>query len=222
VNASPFFICLLIFIVLRSSAQINADFVFAPSCDSSVQFYPVASTIYQAEWNFGDGNTSSALNPVHLYAADGIYLVTLTISDSTASVSNTEVVLVPPSPEAVILGDLQVCRLDTISYSTQLEPMETPQWSVYGGSVIQNTTSSISVVWQGAQGSVTLQVVNSFGCSKTTTEDVTIHPNPLPTLQLGLVSDSSNFVSTLNYCTGDVVNLEVFSSGQPAWSGSVF
>ncbi|MCS7071556.1 MAG: PKD domain-containing protein [Anaerolinea sp.] len=30
-------------------------------------------------WNFGDGNSSAALNPIHIFAAPGIYNVTLTV-----------------------------------------------------------------------------------------------------------------------------------------------
>jgi hypothetical protein len=40
-------------------------------------------------WNFGDGNSSTAQNPSHTYAAPGLYLVTLTITsgDCTSSMS---------------------------------------------------------------------------------------------------------------------------------------
>lgn len=31
-------------------------------------------------WDFGDGGSSTLQNPVHVYAADGIYTVTLTIT----------------------------------------------------------------------------------------------------------------------------------------------
>jgi PKD repeat protein len=34
-------------------------------------------------WNFGDGNTSTTVNPNHTYLANGTYVVTLTIGDSS-------------------------------------------------------------------------------------------------------------------------------------------
>jgi gliding motility-associated-like protein len=34
-------------------------------------------------WNFGDGTTSVVQNPSHLYAADGVYNVTLTVTDAS-------------------------------------------------------------------------------------------------------------------------------------------
>ena len=36
-------------------------------------------------WDFGDGSTSNEKNPIHLYEADGIYTVTLTVSNAISS-----------------------------------------------------------------------------------------------------------------------------------------
>jgi PKD repeat protein len=36
-------------------------------------------------WNFGDGNTSSAANPQHIYQSPGVYNVSLTVSNSCGS-----------------------------------------------------------------------------------------------------------------------------------------
>ena len=40
-------------------------------------------------WDFGDGGSSTAQNPVHTYAAPGTYTVTLTVSNSAGSDSET-------------------------------------------------------------------------------------------------------------------------------------
>jgi PKD repeat protein len=42
-------------------------------------------------WQFGDGGTSSGQNPSHTYNANGLYDVTLTVSDGTTSNSQTKV-----------------------------------------------------------------------------------------------------------------------------------
>jgi serine protease len=67
--------------------ELEATFTDASSdSDGSVASYA---------WDFGDGNSSTAQNPVHGYAADGSYDVTLTVTDDEgASSSDTQTVTV--------------------------------------------------------------------------------------------------------------------------------
>ena len=52
------------------------DFSYA-STGQTVQFTDASPNATSWDWNFGDGNTSNLQNPMHTYAADGIYDVTL-------------------------------------------------------------------------------------------------------------------------------------------------
>ena len=45
-------------------------------------------TIVAYDWDFGDGNTGTGVNPTHIYAADGIYTVTLTVTDDAGDTSD--------------------------------------------------------------------------------------------------------------------------------------
>lgn len=60
------------------------DFAATPTLGGaplSVQFASVVTnTVTSYAWVFGDGQTSSAANPSHVYAAAGVYTVTLTVS----------------------------------------------------------------------------------------------------------------------------------------------
>jgi len=42
-------------------------------------------------WSFGDGQTSTAQNPSHTYSAAGLYAVTLTVTDASGQVSESDV-----------------------------------------------------------------------------------------------------------------------------------
>ena len=42
---------------------------------------------YSFEWTFGDGNISSEQNPEHIYSEDGIFEVTLTVTDSDQNIA---------------------------------------------------------------------------------------------------------------------------------------
>ncbi len=50
---------------------------------------------FRWSWDFGDGGTSSEQNPVHVYAAEGTYLVTLTVANQGAEDSVSKFVTVP-------------------------------------------------------------------------------------------------------------------------------
>ena len=53
--------------------------------DQTVTFTNMSTDADTYAWDFGDGNTSTDENPMHTYAADGIYDVTLTASNSSGS-----------------------------------------------------------------------------------------------------------------------------------------
>ncbi|MBK7534904.1 MAG: proprotein convertase P-domain-containing protein [Myxococcales bacterium] len=60
--------------------------------------------VVSRSWNFGDGNSSTAQNPIHTYAAPGTYSVTLTVTDNeglTGS-STQQVTVVKPAPTLAI------------------------------------------------------------------------------------------------------------------------
>ena len=45
----------------------------------TVNFYNTSSSFNSCSWDFGDGNTSTATNPIHTYTSAGSYYVTLEI-----------------------------------------------------------------------------------------------------------------------------------------------
>jgi PKD repeat protein len=56
----------------------------------SVTFDNLSTGSYTSTlWTFGDGGTSTAISPTHLYTAPGAYTVTLTIADITATIGLT-------------------------------------------------------------------------------------------------------------------------------------
>lgn len=62
----------------------TADFSFSDNgltVDFTDQSSDSDGSVVQWSWDFDDGNTSTAQNPSHTYAADGTYSVTLTVTD---------------------------------------------------------------------------------------------------------------------------------------------
>jgi|GEM_PF-988174 len=89
-----------------SSAEItvnesaNADFTFSYVGTTDVQFTNASTGTAPLtySWDFGDGNTSTAQNPLHTYSANGTYVATLTVTNVCGS-STTTVELVNVSVE---------------------------------------------------------------------------------------------------------------------------
>ncbi len=62
----------------NSSAQCPASGYWSIN-GLTVNFYNTSSSFSSSSWDFGDGNTSNATNPIHTYASSGSYYVTLEI-----------------------------------------------------------------------------------------------------------------------------------------------
>jgi gliding motility-associated-like protein len=63
---------------------------YCPPLD--VQFTNQSSGYASVAWNFGDGNTSTEINPLHFYSYPGVYIATLTVSGAggcTATAADT-------------------------------------------------------------------------------------------------------------------------------------
>jgi gliding motility-associated-like protein len=94
----------------------DANFDFKYSCDTpfKVRFLDRSYRAKTYSWSFGDGNTSTASNPIHIYADTGIYNVRLITTNDTFGCADTiinPVYLFNKKPD--ILAN-PVCTNDTI------------------------------------------------------------------------------------------------------------
>lgn len=80
-----------------SSNQFNVN--FAPDIQSNITANPVGNLVYQFQsnsqnatsflWNFGDGGSSSEENPTHIYQNQGVFNVTLTLSNECDTITTS-------------------------------------------------------------------------------------------------------------------------------------
>ncbi|MFA5415070.1 MAG: DUF2341 domain-containing protein, partial [Methanoregula sp.] len=103
--------------------------------------YPVAWN-----WNFGDGGTSTEQNPVHTFAADGNYTVTLIATNEYGS--NTETI-------RDFTVETPVVAVVTVSpASVQLNVSETRQFTAVLLDQRGNTMTNTSVTWSSSDETV--------------------------------------------------------------------
>ncbi|MFM2213022.1 MAG: hypothetical protein RL427_285, partial [Bacteroidota bacterium] len=82
-------------------ASPTPSFTATTACvGTATQFTNTTNGNYSYNWNFGDGFTSSAQNPTHIYAAAGSYSVTLVVTALPGGCQNaiTRTVIVNPIP----------------------------------------------------------------------------------------------------------------------------
>jgi len=134
-------------------------------------------------WDFGDGGTSSATNPTHTYATDGVYTVVLSATNACGTVTSTHTVTIVTPPTAGFSGsNTSGCAPLTVQFNNQSSPnSNTFAWSFPGGSPSSSSAQNPSVQY-ATPGSynVTLIVSNSAG-SDTITQNNFVVVSNMPT-----------------------------------------
>ena len=160
-----------------STDDLFMDFSFETSCDELVVPFTAngSSSIDSWQWNFGDGNTSSNPNPVHTYSDYGSYTVSLEVTTSEGCSDTIQKPLtLTPGPVADFTqtgecGNFEVQFTDNSSGS-----IESRQWD-FGDGNISTVLNPAHTYSSEGEYTVTLVVIDSFGCSDTAQSNVSIN-----------------------------------------------
>lgn len=80
-----------------------------PFPPSEVEFTNASAFSTNYVWNFGDGNTSSEINPVHTYQTSGGFTVSLTASDDEGNTNiRTQLVSIQELPTRLLIKSLTI------------------------------------------------------------------------------------------------------------------
>ena len=126
-------------------------------------------------WIFGDGTTSTVLNPTHDYPALTTYTVKLATYNATSGCRDTEVVnisLVKPTPHFTA-DDTAVCRDDVVHFTGTVTGGTAQMYEWFVNNVLkQNDTSSRFTYVFNATGHYTIRLVitDNNGCPDTITK----------------------------------------------------
>lgn len=133
-------------------------------------------------WDFGDGNNSTDVNPVHVYATDGVYTVTLVTSNICGNTSSTQdVVIVTPPAADFIANGTDGCAPFTVEFTDQSSANTTGwSWTFSGGNPASSSTQNPTVTFdQAGTYDVSLTVSNAAGTDAVTrTGFITVGDTP--------------------------------------------
>lgn len=168
----------------NTPCQANSQFtVFADSVNAGNYFAYNQSTGSSALtylWDFGDGNTSTQAYPFHQYATPGHYIICLTVTASSGSVSCSDISCDSSSVQRIASGYL-MSRLQVVQSATAVkENSLLKNLSVYPNPVDNELTIEVELareekvyyVITDALGKVVAK--NELGSSKTTINTATL------------------------------------------------
>jgi gliding motility-associated-like protein len=153
-----------------------ANFDFKTTCTDKLNYSFINRSLGATSWvwDFGDGTTSTELNPVHSFPGHGIYQVRLTVSNDTCSHQKVqEIKIVNGMPDFRALPPT-ACKGSTIPFladSTNAGNIATYQWNFGQGDVGSGIDPS-TVYPNAGTYSVSLIVTDINGCV-----DSTVKPN---------------------------------------------
>ncbi|HMO60997.1 MAG TPA: PKD domain-containing protein [Ferruginibacter sp.] len=138
-------------------------------------------------WEFGDGGTSTATNPVHAYTAVGPYTIKLTATSNQGCVNSTSKTYngVYTQPVAVITAPAGVCLGNNTNFSSaqSTAPASTVsgwQWN-FGDGGTSTDQNPVYIYAAGGNKTVTLVVTSAVGCSSApVTQSFDVNLSPVP------------------------------------------
>lgn len=141
------------------------------------KFTNQSSNASNVSWNFGDGGSSNANNPTHLYSSASSFTVTLTARNPIGCDNvTTGTVVVSNNPTADFTA-ADGCEGLATSFTNTSSGSATSSWNFGDGSM--STQNNPSHVFESSGNkTVTLVVRNGAGCSDEVSKSVVINTSP--------------------------------------------
>ncbi len=182
-----------------------ASFIVSPSVAAgcapfAVTFKNTTNYGQTYKWFFGDGSTSVAVTPNHIYANPGVYNVMLIATDSTTCniTDSGFAVIRVVAPLKFTVPSAFVCMGDSVTLTTNVSDSSSFSWSPAAG--LSSTTSADPKAAPLSTMTYYVTAHDSF-CTTTDTMTVTVYKNTTKIIP-----------PTAQMCMGDSVKLTTDSS----------
>jgi PKD repeat protein len=150
---------------------------------SQISFVNQSSDASTYLWNFGDGSTSTNVNPDHIYNIPGVYTVTLTATNATGCVDSLvrpQYITIPGTYTRFNLSSISTCQNSQIVFTDSSINASTWAWD-FGDGSLGNQQNPVHTYQDTGTYIITLITSDSLGCTSSYSYPVplTVHPVPL-------------------------------------------
>ena len=170
-------------------------------------------------WDFGDGDTSTITSPVHGYAAEGRYIVTLMAGNGCGTDTVRMALEIIALPQAAFsAADRVGCTPLTTRFSSNATgTVDKIQWVFPGGSPASSLQPNPVVTYtRSGVYDVTLIVSNEAGSDTLMLSDyIQVNPKPEPDWTVTISGKTADFVYTGTTVPGMTINWD-FGDGSTA------
>jgi gliding motility-associated-like protein len=150
----------------------NFGIVYDCNTTSTVSFVDSSIGAITRLWNFGDGNTSGATNPMHVYASPGTYTVTLSVTNGSCTDTSQRVVNFLNFSPTIVTDQNAKCRFQSFAFSAgNVTPANITSWFWDLGDGNTSNSASFNHLYTTV-GSYTVKLVitDINGCKDSTTK----------------------------------------------------
>ncbi|MEQ1798761.1 MAG: PKD domain-containing protein [Lacibacter sp.] len=199
-----------ILILPKPTANFVTTDLIACKAPHTVNFQNLSAGGISYEWNFGDGNTSALLNPVHTYTTTGNFTVRLVVTNGsgcTDTLTRAAYIQVQRPVFNPLINPNEGCRLLNVNFqanSTSLDGITSWFWDFGDGNT--STLQNPNHVYDSGSYSIKLRVVTGLGCIDSTRYD---------SVRVGVKPVAAFSAVPLNVCAFSQVQFTDLSTGNP-------
>lgn len=161
-------------------ASFSANNTLGCNAPFSVQFTSTGTTTLNHFWDFGNGETSTAVNPSYTYRTDGAFTVTHVISDA-AGCSDTvrleNLINIGQNQVNIQASDSIVCLGNALTFNCGATPGSTVSWDFGDGNTSILCNASHTYAAPGTY-TATASITDPDGCTYTGSKQILVGEAP--------------------------------------------
>ncbi len=138
----------------------------------NINFFNASATATanpKCSWDFGDGNSSTLANPLHLYESDGKYTIKLTVVEQnlptcTDAIEKKDFIKIVKPIADFLVGDVSECPPVAVGFTNKSVNAGKYTWTFDEGGVLEQQDVSGHIYEMGGDYKVKLHVEGIDGC----------------------------------------------------------